>query len=293
LECFLTYLKAGDAERESVDPFTADKYATSVKAAFNWGTKHPSPTPILPNGFRPFATIEKYRRPIEAMMENTLLTITEIDALFRHADADLGLIRDNGRVRRRRPHEYRTSDANPYRGFEDVLRAYHATGARTSELASAVVCDYSRTSRQIVLRKHKRANTQKNGAARRITVNDQLAVILDRWCQGKKPDDPVFTDPKGRPWTRYTLNTRFQRVRDLAGVRREAIIYSFRHLWISDALMNGLDVATVSRMAGTSIAMIEKVYGHFRSDHLREAQALLDAGRERRRVEASAKTSAA
>jgi integrase len=113
------------------------------------------------------------------------------------------------------------------------------------------------SSRQIVLRRHKRAKTVKNAAARRITVNDELAAILDRWCNGKQPHEPIFTDPKGRPWTRLTLGARFKQVRELAGVRNEAIIYSFRHLWISD--VSGLDVATVSKMAGTSIAMIEKV----------------------------------
>ncbi len=62
-------------------------------------------------------------------------------------------------------------------------------------------------------------------------------------------------------------------------VRDHITIYDFRHLWISDALMMGVDVMTVARMAGTSVAMIEKVYGHFRNDHLQEAQAKIDAGR--------------
>ena len=47
--------------------------------------------------------------------------------------------------------------------------------------------------------------------------------------------------------------------------------------------MAGNDIATVARMAGTSIAMIERVYGHFRNDHLQEAQARLDQSRKQRR----------
>jgi hypothetical protein len=39
-------------------------------------------------------------------------------------------------------------------------------------------------------------------------------------------------------------------------------------------------------MAGTSIAMIEKVYGHFRSDHLQEAQSKLDTFRSARKLSA-------
>ena len=124
-------------------------------------------------------------------------------------------------------------------------------------------------------------------------VNDEVAAILKRYSAGKDRHQPIFTDPKWRPWTRDTLDHRFQQVRERAGVRSEITIYSFRHLWISEALMSGVDVATVSRMAGTSIAMIEKVYGHFRSDHLREAQARLDAARQQRRADTSEKDSAA
>ena len=66
---------------------------------------------------------------------------------------------------------------------------------------------------------------------------------------------------------------RFQTVRKRAGVRGTITIYSFRHLWISEMLMAGVDVLLVARMAGTSVAMIERVYGHFRNQSYQEAQA--------------------
>ena len=40
--------------------------------------------------------------------------------------------------------------------------------------------------------------------------------------------------------------------------------------------MAGVDVLLVARMAGTSVAMIERVYGHFRNQSYQEAQARLD-----------------
>jgi hypothetical protein len=55
-----------------------------------------------------------------------------------------------------------------------------------------------------------------------------------------------------------------------------------RHPWISESLMAGNDITTVAKMAGTSITMIERVYGHFRNQHLHEAQARLDALRRQR-----------
>jgi len=57
--------------------------------------------------------------------------------------------------------------------------------------------------------------------------------------------------------------------------------------------MAGVDVTTVAKMAGTSIAMIERVYGHFSGDHLREAQTQLDAARKKDKNEFPANPTAA
>ena len=156
------------------------------------------------------------------------------------------------------------SSGNPYRGFRDMLTVYHQTGARTSELAAAEVWEF--VSGQIVLGKHKRSKSLRDAAVRRITLAGQALRIVGDLCQRRNPDDPIFTDAKGRPWNRYRLDTRFKLVRTRAGVREDITIYSFRHLGISQALMAGIDAATVAKtvakMAGTSIGMLEKVYAH-------------------------------
>jgi integrase len=68
-------------------------------------------------------------------------------------------------------------------------------------------------------------------------------------------------------------------VRRKLGVRGEITSYSFRHLWISEMLITGVDVLLVARMAGTLVSMIERVYGHFRNQSYQEAQAKLDRER--------------
>jgi hypothetical protein len=40
--------------------------------------------------------------------------------------------------------------------------------------------------------------------------------------------------------------------------------------------MAGVDVLLVARMSGKSVAVIERVYGHFRSQSYQDAQARLD-----------------
>jgi site-specific recombinase XerD len=119
----------------------------------------------------------------------------------------------------------------------------------------------------------------KETKARRITLNDEAFAIISRTCEGKEQEQRIFLTHLGRPWTRKRLDDRFAAVRDKAKVRPEHTIYSFRHLWISEMLMAGNEIATVAAMAGTSVAMIEKVYGHFTNEHFASAQLKLDKRR--------------
>ncbi len=254
---------------------------TSIRHCWNWATKYPSPTPYLPPSFRPFAGVERTKVPLKPLTEADLITDEEIKTLFAAAEIDLDQFHRFG------PKKPRA--VNPYSSFADMLRCYYHTGARTGELAACKVEDVLFRTQQVVLGKHKRMKTERNPTVRHITLNDEALSIFKRHCEGKALTDHVFVHSDNRPWARQTLPDRFLRIKEIAEeqkmgtVRGHITIYDFRHLWISEALMAGNDVATVAKMAGTSIAMIERVYGHFRNDHLKEAQARLDEARKLRR----------
>jgi len=91
-----------------------------------------------------------------------------------------------------------------------------------------------------------------------------------------------MNDSKGhdeREWPRSHPGSFWGAIRERAGIGAAITIYVFRHLWISDMLMAGVDVLLVARMAGTSVAMIERVYGHFPNQSYQQAQARLDRER--------------
>jgi len=141
-----------------------------------------------------------------------------------------------------------------------------------------------------VLFQHKRSKKLRTKTIRHITLNDEALAIFRRHCEGKATTDRVFLNSDGRPWSGSLLPKRFERFEEVAAelklgkVREQITIYDFRHLWISEMLMAGNDLPTVARMAGTSIRMIETVYGQFRNEHLREAQDRLDKAREARKA---------
>ena len=56
--------------------------------------------------------------------------------------------------------------------------------------------------------------------------------------------------------------------------------YTLRHSVISDLVHDGLDLLTVAQISGTSVAMIERHYGHLRSDVAASARRWLYAERE-------------
>ncbi len=48
-----------------------------------------------------------------------------------------------------------------------------------------------------------------------------------------------------------------------------------RHSVITDLVTGGLDLLTVALLSGTSVAMIERHYGHLRAEHAAPALATL------------------
>ena len=179
------------------------KHVTSIKAMFNTAVKKG----WLPPGFAPFSSVEPVRLPPTALTEDDLLTDEEVKALLDYADADLSSYGIGRGARRREPHEYRLGHANPWRGFGELLRCYHATGARTSELLTVRVADFQPRSRQIVLSLHKRSETLKVPIPRAIALNDEAFDIIQRRCDCRASDEPVFTQPRnGRPWDRHSVS---------------------------------------------------------------------------------------
>lgn len=229
------------------------KHATTIKSMVNRGVR----LGMLPKGFRPFEGIEGLRIEPKALLESDLPTAGEVQKLFAHAKAEFG----------------------------SMLRVYYHTGARTHELIEARVGDYQPKARTLVLSKHKRSHTLREYRPRIIHLNDEACSIVEARCEGRSPDAILFPNRAGKPFTSCLLGDMFARLRSKAGVRESITIYSLRHLWISEMLMAGHDALLVARMAGTSVKMIEQVYGHFRHQALADAQATLDRARARAGVQ--------
>jgi integrase len=108
-----------------------------------------------------------------------------------------------------------------------------------------------------------------------LAAFDVLWMLWDRDHDAPPADtDPVFASPDGKRLT--SLKTGLKSLLDAAGlkadhrgVKRDS--YSFRHFYISQQLIAGVDVFALARNTGTSPDMIDKFYGQVSVEQLKDA----------------------
>ena len=182
------------------------------------------------------------------------------------------------------------------REFALLQRCLVHTGARPKELTTltygnirwdALETPSGHAMGVATLEKWKAA--RKTGRLRRIYIPARLGRMLKRrMIAANDPNVRIWTAPRGGEWSSSNLATYTARQRDMAiaaglpfsdaGPDR-LVNYRWRHTAASSLLMNGVPIATVATLLGTSVQMISKVYGHLMSDHLGDAAEQLARGR--------------
>jgi hypothetical protein len=82
----------------------------------------------------------------------------------------------------------------------------------------------------------------------------------------RRPNAPLLPRADGQAWTKDLWKNSLKEAARSAGLPVGTTAYTLRHSVITDLVHDGLDLLTVAQLSGTSVAMIEKHYGHLRSD---------------------------
>jgi integrase len=106
----------------------------------------------------------------------------------------------------------------------------------------------------------------KAGKDRKIKLPTSTAAIFESHCDGKEPTDPLLCREDGKAWNKDAWKGPIKLAATLAELPAAATAYTIRHSVITDLVTNGLDLLTVAQLSGTSVAMIERHYGHLRAD---------------------------
>lgn len=153
----------------------------------------------------------------------------------------------------------------------DFLTALEESGARPGEVArvTAAQVDLDTGVWDFGL-KHK---TGKKTKKPRIVVLTPVLLELTRRLVQAHPTGPLFLNTHGQPWTRNAIRCRFRRIRLKLGLGNDVVAYLYRHAFVTDALTNGVPIASVAELVGhTDTKMISEHYSklHERREHLRE-----------------------
>lgn len=120
-----------------------------------------------------------------------------------------------------------------------------------------------------------RIGQDKAGKDRRIKMPEITAALFAEACKGKLPSAPLFSRADGKAWNKDAWKGPVKDTVTAAKLPAETTAYTLRHSVISDLVHDGLDLLTVAQISGTSVVMIERHYGHLRSEVAASALAKL------------------
>lgn len=138
--------------------------------------------------------------------------------------------------------------------LRDLLACIAMTGCRPGDPVAMLRKDFDDRTGSVTFR-------TKTGS-RTIPVSPSAKEMFNRLAKGKAMKAQMFVRADGKAWTPTDWAEGIREALPVAGLPAGVVAYSLRHSWITDAIMGGLDLLTVAKLTGTSLAMIEKHYGH-------------------------------
>ncbi|MDR7267799.1 site-specific recombinase XerD [Pelomonas saccharophila] len=115
----------------------------------------------------------------------------------------------------------------------------------------------------------------KAGRDRKLKLPKDTADFFRELAKDKPPTALLFTRADGKAWTKDDWKKPIKLAAAKVGLPADTVALALRHSAITDLVTGGLDLLTVAQLSGTSVAMIERHYGHLRADHAAAALATL------------------
>jgi site-specific recombinase XerD len=107
--------------------------------------------------------------------------------------------------------------------------------------------------------------------SRVIPLTDEALEHFKTCARGKLPGAWLVSRADGSQWKKEAWRDEVKAAVRKAKLPRATVAYTLRHSVITDLVTGGLDLFTVAKLAGTSVVMIEKHYGHLQREHTRSA----------------------
>lgn len=149
------------------------------------------------------------------------------------------------------------------------LKALSLLPLRPGALAALTVASYDQKHSVLTIGK------DKAGQARRIKLPASTAAFLAEQTNEKASSAPLLSRADGKAWDKDSWKKPVKAAALAAKLPDSITAYALRHSTITDLVTSGLDLLTVAQLSGTSVAMIERHYGHLQSERATAALATL------------------
>lgn len=179
-------------------------------------------------------TVAPFKKVGKGRSEQSFLTAAQRKALIDACPADLALL----------------------------VKALLLLGCRPGEVAKMNASSFNKRTGTVTL-------NGKTGE-RTVAVSTAAAQFLAEQQKGKLPTAPMLATSYGQRWNKDSWKKIFKEAVKTAKLPESIVLYSLRHTAISEMIQAGMDSFLVAQLTGTSVAMIEKHYGHLRHDAVRQ-----------------------
>jgi integrase len=151
--------------------------------------------------------------------------------------------------------------------FGHFVEVLAVTGTRPSQAERLTVDDLQAD--RLMMPPSRKGGKKKRVEKRPVPIPPGLADKLRAAGAKRSAHTPLLVRPgTSMPWGRSTHQRPFQRVAKAAGFDPEVVtIYALRHSSIVRQLIAGIPVRVVASNHDTSVAMIEKTYSRYITDH--------------------------
>lgn len=140
-------------------------------------------------------------------------------------------------------------------GVHVLIRVLCALPVRPGALVQLRVKNYNAATNELSI-------TLDKTGPRKILLPASVAGVFADACKSKLPEALIFAQPDGVAWDKDAWKHPFKRAVLTAKLPESVVMYSLRHCTLTDMIAAGVDLLTVSRLSGTSIAMLQAHYGH-------------------------------
>lgn len=155
--------------------------------------------------------------------------------------------------------------------FRRLVLFLRYTGCRPGEAAEARWTDLDLERGVISLDQHKTAHV--TGEPRVIYLPPQALRLLALIACTDRSDAHIFVNAWGQPWKQPALSGRMRGIRRRAGITADIKLYGNRHRFATDAVLSGVELATLAQLMGHKGTRTTMTYLHLagKDEHLRKA----------------------